>query len=314
MAIRAFLRSTGLPERRPARPTGLREAVPGRRACTASRSRRPRARAASTAVLEEAERLDVRVHRVSQGSGVFMQTDAELDEMARTARAAQRRGLAVRAAERRVGALGDRARARRLRGRCARPGAGRREPRGLRSRRRPRLPLGADRRHRRARPLSARRVTPACCRGDMQAKVSVMLPAANPAAARVLERPRRLDDQPADRPDAGADRSDPRGRRRAARRLRRGAGQRRRVRPPPRDPGADPRRLAGLRQVRAAQRTRRLSGRLAPRGDDGRAQPRARPPRAPRSRVARALRLRAIRPPSSAPPGSPSPVTVEKES
>ena len=35
------------------------------------------------AVLEEAERLDVRVHRVSQGSGVFLLTDAELDEMAR---------------------------------------------------------------------------------------------------------------------------------------------------------------------------------------------------------------------------------------
>ena len=34
------------------------------------------------AVLEEAERLDVRVHRVSQGSGVFMQTNAELDELA----------------------------------------------------------------------------------------------------------------------------------------------------------------------------------------------------------------------------------------
>jgi hypothetical protein len=37
------------------------------------------------AVLDEAERLDVRVHRVSQGSGVFMLTDAELDEMARIA-------------------------------------------------------------------------------------------------------------------------------------------------------------------------------------------------------------------------------------
>lgn len=37
------------------------------------------------AVLEEAERLNVRIHRVSQGSGVFLQTDAELDEMAQTA-------------------------------------------------------------------------------------------------------------------------------------------------------------------------------------------------------------------------------------
>jgi hypothetical protein len=33
------------------------------------------------AVLEEGERLDVPVHRVSQGSGVFMLTDLELDEM-----------------------------------------------------------------------------------------------------------------------------------------------------------------------------------------------------------------------------------------
>jgi Peptidase family U32 len=37
------------------------------------------------AVLEEAARLDVRIHRVSQGSGVFMLTDAELAEMARMA-------------------------------------------------------------------------------------------------------------------------------------------------------------------------------------------------------------------------------------
>lgn len=37
------------------------------------------------AILEEAGRLDVRVHRVSQGSGVFLHTDEELDEMARLA-------------------------------------------------------------------------------------------------------------------------------------------------------------------------------------------------------------------------------------
>src|SRR5947209_5479002 len=37
------------------------------------------------AVLEEAARLDVTVHRVSQGSGVFMLTDEELDETARLA-------------------------------------------------------------------------------------------------------------------------------------------------------------------------------------------------------------------------------------
>jgi len=41
------------------------------------------------AVLEEAARLDVPVHRVSQGSGVFLLTDAELDEMVATAAAAR---------------------------------------------------------------------------------------------------------------------------------------------------------------------------------------------------------------------------------
>jgi hypothetical protein len=41
------------------------------------------------AILEEAERLDVRVHRISQGSGVFLQTDAELDELARVAEGAR---------------------------------------------------------------------------------------------------------------------------------------------------------------------------------------------------------------------------------
>src|SRR5712691_6947537 len=40
------------------------------------------------AVLEEAERFEVIVHRVSQGSGVFLLTDAELDQMARLAAAA----------------------------------------------------------------------------------------------------------------------------------------------------------------------------------------------------------------------------------
>jgi hypothetical protein len=40
------------------------------------------------AVLEEAARLDVPVHRVSQGSGVFMLTDAELDQFVAVAAAA----------------------------------------------------------------------------------------------------------------------------------------------------------------------------------------------------------------------------------
>src|SRR5436190_14026627 len=37
------------------------------------------------AVLEEAARHDVTVHRISQGSGVFLLTDEELDAMARLA-------------------------------------------------------------------------------------------------------------------------------------------------------------------------------------------------------------------------------------
>src|SRR5512133_1776458 len=40
------------------------------------------------ALLAEADRLDVPVHRVSQGSGVFMLTDAELDEFVALAAAA----------------------------------------------------------------------------------------------------------------------------------------------------------------------------------------------------------------------------------
>jgi Peptidase family U32 len=41
------------------------------------------------AVLEEATRLDVPVHRVSQGSGVFMLTDAELDQIVSVAASAK---------------------------------------------------------------------------------------------------------------------------------------------------------------------------------------------------------------------------------
>jgi hypothetical protein len=41
------------------------------------------------AVLQESDALEVAVHRVSQGSGVFLLTDAELDGMAETAAAAQ---------------------------------------------------------------------------------------------------------------------------------------------------------------------------------------------------------------------------------
>src|SRR5258705_654931 len=138
------------------------------------------------AVLQEAARLDVRVHRISQGSGVFMQTDAELDEMARqahdarvevslfarpnaawglsaTARAHQGFAASAHGKEQVVANLED----------CVRADA-----HGFRS------VLIAD--------LGVLSLFPQAKRAglipnDMQAKVSVMLPAANPASARVLE-------------------------------------------------------------------------------------------------------------------------------
>src|SRR3954449_4821113 len=138
------------------------------------------------AVLAEAERLDVRVQRVSQGSGVFMQTDDELDEMARlaadaqvevslfarpnaawglsaTARAHQGFAAGAHGQEQVVANLED----------CVRAAA-----HGFRS------VLIAD--------LGVLSLFPEAKRagllpGDMQAKVSVRLPAANPGSARVLE-------------------------------------------------------------------------------------------------------------------------------
>jgi len=140
------------------------------------------------AVLEEAERLEVRVHRISQGSGVFLLTDRELDEMAEqgasapveislfarpnagwdtsaTANAPAGGGLApaVRGQEQLVAVLEDAQRA---------------AAHGIRS-----VLLAdigalcafADLRERGYLPP------------DMQAKMSVMLPIANPATARLLE-------------------------------------------------------------------------------------------------------------------------------
>jgi hypothetical protein len=139
------------------------------------------------AVLEEAERRDVRVHRVSQGSGVFLHTDAELDDMARlaadarvemslfarpnaawglSASARAHAGLAAAAhgQEQVVANLED----------CVRAAA-----HGFRS------VLIAD-----LGVLYAfgEARTAGLLPSEMQAKVSVMLPAANPASARVLER------------------------------------------------------------------------------------------------------------------------------
>ena len=105
------------------------------------------------ALLEAAERLDVRVHRASQGSGVFMLTDAELAEMAAMARDGDRRDQPLRAAERRLGHLGHGAqpRGRRGRGGLARAGADRAGPRRCAPRRRGRRAQRPDRRRRPAR-------------------------------------------------------------------------------------------------------------------------------------------------------------------
>src|SRR5713226_3209748 len=139
------------------------------------------------AVLEEAARLDVSVHRVSQGSGVFLQTNDELDSMARMG-ADARVEISL----------------------FARPNAGwdtsamARSPAGAvvapTSRGQEQVVAGLDDARRAAEHgfrsvliadigvlaafAEARRsgFLPA----DMQAKISVMLPAANPAAARVL--------------------------------------------------------------------------------------------------------------------------------
>ena len=141
------------------------------------------------AVLEEAERLDVTVHRVSQGSGVFLQTDAELDELAAAAAAAP---VEVSLFARPNAAWDTSAAARAPAGGVFAPTARGQEQvvAALDDARRAaahgfRSVLIAD-----VGVLSAfadaRRV--GLLPEEMQAKVSVMLPAANPAAARVLER------------------------------------------------------------------------------------------------------------------------------
>ena len=234
MAIRAFLRSTGLPD-------GDLHTLPD------SVKRFPdgaqyRVEIPSTegprcleAVLEQAERLDVRVHRVSQGSGVFMQTDRELDEMAQLARAAR---IEVSLFARPNAAWGLSASARVHPGLAASAHGQdqvvanledcvRAAEHGFRS------VLIADLG---VLDLFREARTAGLLPTEMQAKVSVMLPAANPAAARVLERlGASTINLPTDLTSA-SDCRHPRRRRRAARRLRGGAGQSRRVRAPPRDP------------------------------------------------------------------------------
>src|SRR5213080_2512866 len=139
------------------------------------------------AVLEEAARLDVSVHRVSQGSGVFLQTDDELDAMARAAADAR---VEVSLFARPNSAWDTSAMARSPAGAVVAPTSRGQEQivHGLEDVRRAaahgiRSVLIAD--------LGLLSVFGAMraageLPADMQAKISVMLPAANPAAARVL--------------------------------------------------------------------------------------------------------------------------------
>jgi hypothetical protein len=140
------------------------------------------------AVLEEAARLDVTVHRVSQGSGVFLQTDAELDEIAGMAAGAR---VEVSLFARPNAAWGTSAAARAPAGWLFAPTAYGQEQ-----------VVAALDDARRAADHGFRSVLVAdvgvlaafgearsagLLPSDMQAKVSVMLPAANPPAARVLQ-------------------------------------------------------------------------------------------------------------------------------
>lgn len=140
------------------------------------------------AVLEDAQRLDVTLHRVSQGSGVCLMTDAELDRMATLARAAH---VEVSLFTRPNAAWGMSAAARSAAGAALAAAAHgqaqvvaclddarRAADHGFRS------VLIADLGVLAAFDDMRRQgLLPA----DMRAKISVMLPAANPAAARVLE-------------------------------------------------------------------------------------------------------------------------------
>lgn len=139
------------------------------------------------AVLEEADRLDVPLHRVSQGSGVFLHTDDELDELARLAAGA---GVEVSLFARPNAGWDTSAMARAPAGATLAPAARGQEQvvaclddarraaaHGFRS------VLIAD-----VGVLAAFGAARAAgfLPEDMQAKVSVMLPAANPSSARVL--------------------------------------------------------------------------------------------------------------------------------
>ena len=186
MAVRPFLRSLALPERDllDLPDSGKRFPDGAMYRVEIPSTEGPRC---LDAVLDTASTLDVRVHRVSQGSGVFMQTDAELDEMAATARAANVE-VSLFARPNAAWVLSATARAHAGFAAAAHGQEGvvanledciRAAEHGFRSVRI--ADIGVLDLFREAR---ASGLLP----DDMQAKVSVMLPAANPAAARVLER------------------------------------------------------------------------------------------------------------------------------
>src|SRR6266511_953125 len=196
--------------------------------------------AALRAVLDEAAARDVAVHRVSQGSGVMLQTDAEIRDMG--ARVAARRG-----------ATGLRHRGRTPRGgawRAQRPGRRHRPVDGAGSDEGPVVAAG--------RP-GAEGVGVA---GGRQPRNR-----AGPGGSRC-----RLA-EPAGRPVAAGHRRDPAGRRRTAGRLRRRAGRLRRPGTPLRDTRTGPDRCADLRQVHRAKRTGHVPVRAASGGDGGGAVP-----------------------------------------
>jgi hypothetical protein len=183
---RAFLASLGLP------PGDLNELPDSRRRFADGAQYRieipsVEGPACLEAVLEEAARLDVPVHRVSQGSGVFLQTDDELDAMAWMAADAR---VEVSLFARPNAAWDTSAMARSPAGAAVAPTSRGQEQivHGLEDVKRAaahgiRSVLIAD--------LGLLAVFGAMrsageLPGDMQAKISVMLPAANPAAARVL--------------------------------------------------------------------------------------------------------------------------------
>ena len=139
------------------------------------------------AVLEEADQRGVPVHRVSQGSGVFLQTDDELDELAGLAATAR---VEVSLFARPNAGWDTSAMARAPAGAAFAPAARGQEQvvAGLDDARRAaahgfRSVLIAD-----VGVLAAFGAARAAgfLPPDMQAKISVMLPAGNPSAARVL--------------------------------------------------------------------------------------------------------------------------------